>query len=505
MTSNVIHLPDLDAAAGQSPNGHQPEPVSANSAKILPGPNHPMAVAEEVVRDHTREDGAFTLRWWRGEFYRWTGTHWSVEPESEINGWLYRKTQHATYLVKTQEGWEPREWAPTIGKIANLRQALGQGVIQISHSLDAPGWIHGGHRKMTVPVANGLLDVRTRRLHPHTPSYFNHFSLPYEYREDAPEPTRWLKFLRELWPEGDDGDGSIDLLQEWFGYVLSGDTRHQKIMLMVGPRRSGKGTILRVLTALLGQYNVANPTVSKLSGQFGLESLIGKPLAAIGDARFVGKDVGIVVERLLTISGEDPIDVERKHRDAWNGRLPTRFMILSNEMPRHADASAALASRFLILQTANSFLGKEDPDLFVNLREELAGILVWALDGLDRLTERRRFNPPPSSDDATYDLERQASPVTLFVEDECDLGPNHEILPLDLYAGYERVNSYGEPVRSGGYRDWCKLHGIDFVPTLEGFGSQLRAAFPEVRAVRRRAEGAHRPRHYVGVSLRVHR
>ena len=34
-------------------------------------------------------------------------------------------------------------------------------------------------------------------------------------------------------------DRSITLLQEMFGYALSGDTSLQKIMLLVGPPRAG--------------------------------------------------------------------------------------------------------------------------------------------------------------------------------------------------------------------------------------------------------------------------
>jgi phage/plasmid-associated DNA primase len=37
----------------------------------------------------------------------------------------------------------------------------------------------------------------------------------------------------------------IGTLQEWFGYILSGRTDLQKILLLIGPRRSGKGTTSR--------------------------------------------------------------------------------------------------------------------------------------------------------------------------------------------------------------------------------------------------------------------
>ena len=54
------------------------------------------------------------------------------------------------------------------------------------------------------------------------------------------------------------------LLQEWVGYLLTQDTRQHKILLIVGPPRSGKGTIGRVLRELLGHENVVGPTLSSL-------------------------------------------------------------------------------------------------------------------------------------------------------------------------------------------------------------------------------------------------
>jgi putative DNA primase/helicase len=79
-------------------------------------------------------------------------------------------------------------------------------------------------------------------------------SVPFDYDPNAPTPERWLTFLKELWP--DDAD-SIKALQEFFGYVISGRTDLQKMLLLVGPTRSGKGTIARILTALIGRGNAA--------------------------------------------------------------------------------------------------------------------------------------------------------------------------------------------------------------------------------------------------------
>ena len=138
---------------------------------------------------------------------------------------------------------------------------------------------------------------------------------------------------------GDD-ETAIALLQEYFGYVLCGRLDMQKMLMLIGPTRSGKGTIARVLTKLMGgRRNVAGPTLASMSTNFGLSPLIGKPLAIISDARLGNVPSHTVVERLLSITGEDPLDIDRKYREHWTGKLPTRFVVMTNELPKFSDSS----------------------------------------------------------------------------------------------------------------------------------------------------------------------
>ena len=65
--------------------------------------------------------------------------------------------------------------------------------------------------------------------------------------------------------------------------------------------------------------------------------------AIVSDARISGRsDAKVVVERLLSISGEDSLTIDRKYKEPWTGRLPTRFLVLTNELPKLTDSSGAL-------------------------------------------------------------------------------------------------------------------------------------------------------------------
>ena len=271
-------------------------------------------------------------------------------------------------------------------------------------------------------------------------------------------------------------------LQEWFGYSLVADTSQQKMLLIVGPPRSGKGTIARVLTQLVGVNNVAGPTTSSLAGAFGLQPLVGKSLAIVSDARFSGENVSTVVERLLCISGEVALTIDRKHTTSVTMKLPTRFVFLSNELPRLNDASSALAGRFIILRLTESFYGREDQGLTDKLLGELPGILNWSLDGWRRLKQRGHFVQPTSSAEVMKDLEDLASPVRAFVREECVLQPGNRIPVSELYLVF---------------RAWMERDGRT-APSRQVFGRDLNAAFSCINVRRNSTQ----QRYYEGISLK---
>ena len=64
-------------------------------------------------------------------------------------------------------------------------------------------------------------------------------------------------------------------------------------------------------------------------------------LAIISDARLGGGNVHQVVERLLSVSGEDMLTIDWKYLEPWTSTLRTRFLVISNELPRFGDASGA--------------------------------------------------------------------------------------------------------------------------------------------------------------------
>jgi len=467
--TEMVQLGDRDPATDR---------LVLSSRRTLP-------TAEAFVREfHTSPEGR-TLHSWAGYLHEWRGNRYvPIEDEGlkqRLLPWMHEALRYAKRPRSEELELIPFEANPSTVKAAveSIRAH-----VHLSATVTPPVWLDGG---VNMPAPREILPCRSRSLHiptgqifPATPLLFVTSALDFDHEPDAPRPSRWLDFLAELW----DGDAeSLALLQEWFGYCLTADTSQQKMLLLVGPRRSGKGTIGRVLTRLVGAANVCGPTISSLAGPFGLQPLIGKSLAVVSDARFACKDMPTVVERLLCISGEDTLTIERKHIGSATLRLPTRLMFLTNELPRLSESSGALAGRFLVLRLAESFYGREDRELTDKLYAELPGILLWAVDGWKRLNSHGRFVQPASGEDAVRDLEDLSSPVGAFVRDRCVVGPNFRAWTSELYEAW---------------KSWCESEGWRSVSTNASFGRDLAAAFPGIA----RRRGAGDRRFYQGIAIK---
>jgi putative DNA primase/helicase len=156
---------------------------------LLPSPNAPMEVAHEfVLTRHTHDSGLLTLRHWRGGWWEWLGPHWRERAQRGIAADAYHFTEHAQYRA----GDMVKPWAPNRNKIANLLDALA-AIVYLPEEVPMPSWLNKtAYSGLLVSTQNGLLDVGTRTMLEHTPSFFNATSVPFEYNPSAVPAERWL-------------------------------------------------------------------------------------------------------------------------------------------------------------------------------------------------------------------------------------------------------------------------------------------------------------------------
>lgn len=469
--------PDIPEAERNDPQTRSGEPGTYSS------PDAPMRVARELEPSWI-QGSSRTLHHWRDQWMRWTGTHWVEVGTSALKSSLYLKLEHAIFYAPNKKGeMEPKPWNPSIKKIAALSEAIA-AVTHLDERIETGEWLgpHKGGPRL-VSCKNVMIDPVTRETRPHTPAYFTTTSVPYAYDPEAKCP-QWLEFLNIVFPNDPQ---SQQLLQEWMGYVISGWTHYQKGMQLIGPPRAGKGTIARMIEKLIGSENAVGSTLASLITNFGLQPLLGKSLCVIGDAKMENRNSSEVVARVLSITGEDALPVDRKNRAPWSGRLPVRLMILANKAPRFNDSSGAATGRFMTLHFTQSFAGREDKTLETRLTTELAGILNWALEGLKRLDERGHFVQPESASDIIESQREESAPHQAFIDQSCVTGPDHWITKDTLYARWAA---------------WCEFNNMRAAGSKATFAAELYAAVPGIGQGFKRVNGK-LTRVYTGVTADV--
>ena len=132
-----------------------------------------------------------------------------------------------------------------------------------------------------------------------------------------------------------------------------------------------------------------------------------------------------------------------------------------------------------------SHLGNEDLELEKKLMTELSGILLWSIEGWQRLQERRRFTQPASGAELLRQLGELASPIKAFVSSCCSLGQDKRVAKSSLYTAWKA---------------WCERN--ECKPGTDGvFARNLYAAYTAVHAERCRIEGGERDWFYLGIDL----
>lgn len=488
---------------------------STDPSPSIKSEDDPHRLARLILNDLRHPaDNALTIANYRGEIHRWIGGRWTAIDREEIRAHVRRRIErefsrlNAARLAAPSfsDNGPPAAKKVTATIVRDVMGAIESETLIESH-VEQPCWIEerGGELRPASPrdriacpfPATEVFATQTALIHlpslidgspsllPPTPRFFSANAVEYAFDAEA-ECPQWERFLAETWPND---PSSIDALAEWFGYLLLPDTSQHKLLMVVGPTRSGKGVIGRTLKALVGPGNLASPTLSDLAGPFGLQSLIGRTVALVSDARLSGRaDAVAIAERLLSISGEDPQDVHRKHLRTLTGvKLPVRFVLTTNELPSLTDASGALNGRVVLLRMTRSHLGSEDRGLGDRILRELPGILNWAIRGWHALRERGSFTQPETGRELLDDLADLSSPVGQFIRERCITGPEFSIIAADLFAAW---------------KEWCDANGREHPGTASSFSRLLRANAPSLKVRRPRFSDGQQRRVFDGVALK---
>ncbi len=295
-------------------------------------------------------------------------------------------------------------------------------------------------------VRNGLVDLETLELKPHTPEVVTFAQAPTAFELDATAP-HFQAFLERTVPN----ETHRQTLQEFMGYALTPHTFLQRALYLKGPGGTGKGTLLSVMQHLLsgGEHGLStNLDIEELNdGSPSLVNAVGKRLIYISEVPARANLIGF-----KKVVGEDRVLVNPKYKRPFDIRLEAKLVISANDFIHTGGDSAnnSIDRRLILLPfEVRPKEAEVNPTLLKDLTtpEELSGILLWALTGWAMLQANNyRFS---SYGDETQRLEflSNSNPVLLFLQERCRVDKTGEARSMELFEAW-RIWCEGEDVET---------------------------------------------------------
>jgi P4 family phage/plasmid primase-like protien len=387
--------------------------------------------------------------------YRWNGKVWVDDAEGYI---------HKRLVEIAKEKYRPHHKT-------RLLQIV-QGLTFTEGFQEPP--------KNLICFENGVLDIETMELKPHDPKLFFRNMIHAKYNPNA-KAEKFMNFINEIFPD----EESRLLAQEIFGYCLYRGYPFHVIFFFVGEGRNGKDTFIKTIQDIIGRENCSGIDLDRLGDRFQDTELYGKLVNFSAEP----KTKTLTTEPVKRASGESPISAEIKGKQKQFLFINYAKLICSaNRLPTVRDTTIAWWDRIVILNFP-VYIPPEKripniEDQWLKDEEERSGIVNWALEGLRRLLQNKRFTTSKMMEEMKEEYMRWSNPIDYFISKKCILDPKEWIKKSELYDAY---------------KEFCEEEGLP-IESEENFGKTIRMK-PKVKSEHKKIQGK-KVRVWVGIGLK---
>ena len=418
------------------PKGEQDAIISANKNQSPPPATHsPSGESTEEKEPQCGEFKTIHVKEKNGEktvVYR-DKTHSAIAQilAEIVSGELAFDNVRQDWSVFTGQAWLPAKAGQSNRKFSRIfleetwpngySEGLYKGALSV---LSATGLLPLPEQNLDlIPFSNGLLNFRTGEFIDTTPENAQEWVLPYAYAETAGCPN-FLRWLKERFSD-QEADEIILFIQAYFNATITGKSYHDIFLHIKGTEGSGKSTITRVLSELLGKSAIVSSTLRKLNeGRFELAKLYGagKRLLVIPEVKKYND-----MTMLNAITGRDPLSFEDKGlsvRQKPDFTFIGQTVLTSNSSLELSSAQAgAVARRARTIESTKKITPEEKIAFFKAggeqvLYDEAAGIVNWCLQLSDDQVDNILIDPPKAIYTANRKAQLAGNSLAMWV-DEC--------------------------------------------------------------------------------------
>jgi phage/plasmid-associated DNA primase len=234
-------------------------------------------------------------------------------------------------------------------------------------------------------------------LHPHSPTDYLTLVHPFDYIENAAPNLEFEQALDRIW----EGDPDIEAKKAAYFEVLGASLvpTFRKIVLFVGPAKTGKSTLIQFATSLVHKELSCSVDPSQMQG-FNMQSMAGKLLNYDTD---ISLSQSLSDSVLKKVEDMIPVRIARKNMSDIYAPIPPMHIFGANKLPQSKDGAEVYDRRMILIRCTHVIkgdsTGRHTQD-YASLvwGRGASGILGRAIEGLKRLCANGgHFTEPASS------------------------------------------------------------------------------------------------------------
>ncbi|MFW6284125.1 MAG: DNA primase family protein [Desulfosalsimonas sp.] len=495
MTDNIRQQVEERIQAEQEASKENDEKQEELSSKFI----------RECLRANELGDGILYNALHRGRFVFaksmdtwlvWKGHHWTLDEMDEARAAVenvvieyLKEAERIKKEIRALRGQKDTETkikrmekiqAEIYKRVSALRTMRRRNnCLYAAHTCDRPLAIHGrelDQNAWLLPVANGVVDLKTGKLRDGRPEDYMMKACPFEYHGIEMPREAWEKVLMEIF---EDDDLVVAFMQRLFGSAIVGHQFEHIFPVLTGPGgRNGKSTVVETISQVLGPM-AAPIRAELLLDTYQVQSSAGPTpdIMALKGLRFAfasetKEGVKISAAKVKWLTGGDELTGRNPHDKYETTFEPTHTLFLLSNFKPSADANdKAFWERMLNVPFNVRFLKNREPsaenerkaDLFLKekLMAEASGILGWLVEGCLKW-QMEGLKPPPKVVQETQDYMEDEDNYAAFIDHCLEKGDHLSIGATELYDAFEQ---------------WWKRYVGRWVPKQKKFGKQMREFF----------------------------
>ena len=343
-----------------------------------------------------------------GKWFVWTGTRWQCERTGLAFAWA---RELARELARAQ---------PNKVRLTSSKTTFASGVERFARTdrafaVTSEIWDQNSY---LLGTPAGVVDLRTGLLQTPVPEDFIT-----KLTAVAPACTfacpRWQQFLKEA---TNDDQALIDFLQQFVGYMLTGDTTEHSLLFIHGGGGNGKTVFQNTCGGILGDYaKVAAMETFVASGAdkhpTDVAMLHGARLVTASETE---EGRAWAESRIKQLTGGDKISARFMRQDFFEFTPQFKLMLIGNHQPTLRNVDDATRRRFNIVPFIHSPLIPTATSKRSSVRNG-RGILRWMIDGC-LLWQRFGLVRPKVVLDATEEYFAGQDSIQQWIADRCETG-----------------------------------------------------------------------------------